>query len=101
MEELIPITFFMCVTAVMILRPITKRLGALLEVMTRERMPVRIEDPNSARTAALLEQVSQRLDSIEDRLDFTERLVSSRRTEPRRQFQRARVEADELDYIAP
>lgn len=84
MEELVPITFFMCIAMVMILRPISKRVGALLEVMTRDRMqpPQQVAvapDPQLARIATLLEHVNRRMDIIEERLDFTERLVGSTR----------------------
>jgi len=101
MEVFIPITFFMCVTAVLLLRPISKRLGGLLEVMTQQRLPQRaaVDDQVSARTLALLDQVARRLDVIEERLDFTERLVSTRRPDARRQFQRPIIEQDELEVI--
>ena len=84
MEELIPITLFMCVTAVLILRPISKRVGLLLEAMTRERMqqvapPVAQPDPQLARVATLMERLNSRLDMMEERLDFTERLIGSGR----------------------
>lgn len=83
MEELIPITLFMCTAAVLILRPISKKLGALLEAMTRERIqqapPPAREDPQLARVTMLLEQVSRRIELMEERLDFTERLVGSGR----------------------
>lgn len=82
MEELIPITMFMCIAAVMILRPISTRVGKLLEAITQERLrqaqPVR-DDAQLARAAMLLEQVARRLELVEERLDFTERLVSSGR----------------------
>jgi hypothetical protein len=90
-EALIPITFFMCVAAVLIVRPVTKRLGGLIEVMTRERAQARNDD-TSARTLVLLEQISRRLDMMEDRLDFTERLVSTGR--PARRIGRRPVGAD-------
>jgi hypothetical protein len=73
-EALVPITFFMSVAAVMILRPVTRKLGLLLEAMSRERMAGRNDD--SARTLALMEQMARRMEMMEDRLDFTERLVA-------------------------
>ena len=84
MEELVPITFFLCVTAVLILRPISRKIGALLDAMTRERLqlqqPVGVaSDTQLARVTALLEQVSRRMELMEERLDFTERLVGSGR----------------------
>jgi hypothetical protein len=87
-EALIPISMFMCIAAVMILRPITKKIGGLLEVMTRDRSQVRSDDAGNARIAALMEHMTRRLDHIEERLDFTERLVSTRNVEPRRPLHR-------------
>jgi hypothetical protein len=83
-EELVPITFFMCIAMVMILRPISKRVGALLEAMTRDRLQPQqpaaaMPDPNLARIATLLEHVNRRMDVMEERLDFTERLVGTTR----------------------
>jgi hypothetical protein len=77
-EILIPISFFMSVAAVLILRPISKKLGGLVEATARERAQPPAEDPASARTALILEHMLKRLDTIEERLDFTERLVGNR-----------------------
>lgn len=82
MEFLIPISLFFSVAAVLILRPLTKQLGRFLEALTRERThaPPALQisqDTDSARTLLLLEHVVKRLDAVEDRLDFTERLVST------------------------
>jgi hypothetical protein len=82
-EALIPITFFMSVAAVLILRPITKKLGSLLELMTRERTQVRNTEVTDARVVSLLEHMSKRLDAMEERLDFTERLVERPSAQPR------------------
>jgi hypothetical protein len=83
-EELIPLTLFVCVAAVMILRPISKKMGALLEAMTRERMqqqaPAPLTDQQLTRVTGLLEQIARRQEQLEERLDFTERLLSRRST---------------------
>jgi len=100
-EELIPITMFMCIAAVMILRPITRKLGGLIEVMTTQRQQVRSDDQTSLRVAMMLEQVAKRLDSMEERLDFTERLVAAPRQQPKRQFQRRPIEAELEEYLIP
>jgi hypothetical protein len=97
MEELIPITMFMCIAAVMILRPITKKLGGLLEAMTRDRTQVQVHDALSERTIALLEHINRRLDLMEERVDFTERLVSTRTPEVRRGSARSPLAAPPLD----
>jgi hypothetical protein len=82
-EELIPITLFMCIATVLILRPISIKVGALLEAMTRERLqqraPTVVADPQLARVTMLLEQVVKRQENLEERLDFTERLLAGGR----------------------
>lgn len=87
MEVLIPITLFICIAAVLIFRPITKRLGLLLETNSRPRVEPQA-DRTDTRIVALLEQMSRRMELIEERLDFTERLVSSRSHEDARTFPR-------------
>lgn len=89
MEALIPISMFMCIAAVLILRPITKKLGGLLEAITIERTQSRTQDTSSARTIALLEHINRRMDLMEERVDFTERLVSTRSPDARRTAPRA------------
>jgi hypothetical protein len=76
-EALIPITFFMSVAAVLILRPVTKKIGGLIEVMTRDRAGLRADDAQTTRVIALMEQMSRRMEMMEERLDFTERLVAT------------------------
>jgi hypothetical protein len=83
-EELIPITLFMCIAMVLILRPVTRKLGGLIEVITLERSRAiaanrAVDDAVDARTAQALEHVARRLELIEERLDFTERLVTAGR----------------------
>ncbi len=79
MEALIPITMFMCIAAVAILRPISKRVGGLLEVITRERSTGQHDETELARIRVLMEHVVKRMDLVEERLDFTERLVGGGR----------------------
>ncbi|MEJ2186136.1 MAG: hypothetical protein P8Z36_09385 [Gemmatimonadota bacterium] len=82
MEELVPIFLFMCIAAVMIFRPMTKRLGTLLEEMARDRRAMRApENGQMDRVVGLLEQLNTRLDLLEDRMEFMERLSDAR---PRR-----------------
>jgi len=82
LEELIPIALFVSVAAVAILRPLTTRVGKLLEAMARERTAALrppTDDSDSVRLRAVIEHLSRRLDLMEERLDFTERLLSSGR----------------------
>ena len=78
MEELIPITMFMCIAAVAILRPVSTKLGGLLEAMTRERSVDKTDSAELARIRVVVEHVAKRMDLMEERLDFTERLASGR-----------------------
>ncbi len=64
--------------AVLILRPISRRLGTLLEAMTRERLRAANTDPNeSARIRELLTSIDGRLTQLEERQDFAEALMSA------------------------
>jgi hypothetical protein len=89
MEEFIPITLFMCIAAVAILRPISTRVGRLLEAITRDRLQSGRSPEDSvdvARLRTLMEHISRRMDLIEERMDFTERLAGgSRRPAPLRE----------------
>lgn len=83
MDEFIPIFFFMCVAGVLILRPVTKRLGLLIEAFARERMTrsgpgSELEEVQVARITAALDRLNSRMDLIDDRIGFMERLVEDR-----------------------
>jgi len=108
MEALIPITMFMCIAAVAILRPISTKLGGLLDAMRNERTALRTgaDDQDLARLRVLMEHVAKRVDLIEERLDFTERLLNgSRRSVAGSDSPRSReselLRARELDAIRP
>ncbi len=84
MGFLVPISMFVCMAAVLILRPLTRQLGKFLEVLTKERTQAAFapqaqhhQDTDAARTLLLLEHVVKRLEVMEERVDFTERLVAS------------------------
>lgn len=82
-EELIPIFLFMCIAGVMILRPVTKKLGLLIEAMARERMPRErhvhgLDEAQLERITMALERLNDRMDRVDDRMSFMERLVEDR-----------------------
>jgi hypothetical protein len=73
----------MSFAGVLILRPISKKLGILIEAFAKERMgtaPPRggLDDAQLARITASLERLNSRMDLIDDRLGFMERLVEER-----------------------
>lgn len=60
---------------VLILRPISKRMGELLELYARDRHSGLQSEVRQTRD--LLETMTARLQLMEDRQDFTERLLGS------------------------
>ena len=87
MEELIPIFFFLCIAGVLVLRPVTKKLGLLIEALAKERLASSrpgggLEEAQLERITAALDRLNTRMDLIDDRMGFMERLVEDR---PRRQ----------------
>jgi hypothetical protein len=79
MEALIPISFFVCIAAVMILRPMTKKFGSLIEQVALERQARAAVNSDQTGLRQSMENLTQRLALIEERLDFTERLISVER----------------------
>lgn len=70
---IISVSFMVATAAVILLWPITKRLGDYLEVLAQEkRSAVRPEE--EARVLRALEDVSQRLALLEERVEFAEQL---------------------------
>jgi hypothetical protein len=70
------VTAIVTTGGVLILRPIAKRLGSLLEAMTQERL-LRPAQPELGQIRELLTSIDGRLDQIEERQDFAEALISS------------------------
>jgi hypothetical protein len=74
------VTFFVISGAVILFRPITKRLGTYLEVLANERRsaqaPAQIDD---ARLANVLESMDQRMRRLEERQAFTDALLAGRK----------------------
>ncbi|MDH3734248.1 MAG: hypothetical protein OEU54_11980 [Gemmatimonadota bacterium] len=85
MEYIAPMLAIMTIVltagGVLVLRPITKRLGDLLELRTRQARG-EIENPRDEHTDRLLESIDARLSLMEERLDFTDQLLRTKR-EPR------------------
>ena len=72
------VTGILTTGGVLIFRPITKRLGALLEVMTQERLAARnAPPPELGQVRDLLAGIDARLSALEERQDFAEALLST------------------------
>ena len=72
------VTAILTTGGVLIFRPISRRLGVLLEVMTQQKMRAAHADPNDAvRIRELLSSIDGRLTMLEERQDFAEALISA------------------------
>lgn len=72
---IVSVVFFLVVGLVILLAPIAKRLGSYLEVLIEERRAGLGTDADAG-ARKLVEGLERRIASIEDRLEFTERLLS-------------------------
>lgn len=75
--ELIPIAMFVSAAAVLIFRPLTTRIGKVMERSQAEKQAV--AEPQFQRIMKLLERIVDRIDRLEDRVDFTERMLDHQR----------------------
>lgn len=66
---------------VLVLRPISKRLGTLIEAMAREKSVGNQEELRFLRD--VVETTNQRMALMEERLEFNERLLGRREPESR------------------
>lgn len=73
---IVMVTGIVSTAGVLILRPISKRLGDLLEVMTRER---RLPDRGAevAQLRDVMQSIDSRLALMEERQDFAEAILNS------------------------
>ena len=82
MEEfffaLIPITFILSVAGVLIFRPLTKRLGKVMEANALARQQVVDDKLHHDHVKTLLETQNLKIQQLEQRLEFTESLLEAR-----------------------
>jgi hypothetical protein len=76
-NELIPMVLFISVAAVLIFRPLTTRIGRVIERSHAEKKAV--PEPQIQRIMQLMERLVDRMDRLEDRVDFTERMLERQR----------------------
>lgn len=72
---IVAVTFILTLGGVAILRPIAKRVSDLLELYARDRHSGLESDVHQMRE--LLETMNARMQLLEERQDFTERLLGS------------------------
>jgi len=69
-------TLVLSIAGVLILRPLAKRLGDLIEATAREKR-VKAKDEELARLTEIVGRLADRIEHLEDRQDFTERILAS------------------------
>lgn len=69
-------TLFLSVAAVLIFRPLTKRLGELIDVTSRNKQ-AQLSQQELGRVTELVERLADRLERLEERQDFAERMLST------------------------
>ncbi len=75
---LLGMTLMLCTAGVIILRPLTKRLGDSLAARHREReAQSQLPGPEVARLTEVVSRLADRIESLEERHDFAERLLDS------------------------
>src|SRR5687768_10109780 len=82
---IVAVTLILTCGGVLILRPLSKRAAELLEAMAKERSqpaPQRTIRADDGRVIELLEALNSRLERLEERQDFTDSLLESKRSSP-------------------
>lgn len=75
---IVMVTAIVTTGGVLVLRPITKRLGNLLDVMAQQKMrQPATTDADVARIRELLTSIDSRITLLEERQDFAEALISA------------------------
>ncbi len=77
---IVGVVFIVTTGGVLVLRPIAKKVGDLLELMAREKQSGLQGDVGQLRD--VLESMNARLALLEERQDFAERLMSGEKKNP-------------------
>ncbi len=82
MEEfffaMIPITLFLTAGGVLVLRPLTKRLGLLMESTARAKQAATVDQEQLARLKLMVETQNLKIERMEQQIAFTESLLEAR-----------------------
>ena len=77
---ILSIVLILTVGGVVLLRPLTKRLVELIEIMTRDKGEPRLRE-DIGHIGDLLETMNSRLHLLEERQDFTDALMNAQKVE--------------------
>lgn len=76
------VTLILAPAAVFLLRPVSKHAGELLKQMARERRERRVPGDELDRLRSAVESLSERLQLVEERQEFTESVLRGPDREP-------------------
>lgn len=72
------LTITLSIAGVLILRPLAKHIGRILELRASERYErPKVSDEDLGRLTDAVSRLADRLETLEDRQDFTERLLDA------------------------
>lgn len=80
---IVAVVFILVTGGVILLRPLSHRLGELLEAMTQEKRSEPLPDRELVRLREALEAVESRMTILEERQDFHEELLTRKQEEKR------------------
>ncbi len=75
---LVPITMFLTIGGVLVLRPLTKRLGLLMEASAKSRGANADEQLQIEHLRLMIDTQNLKLEQLEQKLSFTESVLESR-----------------------
>ncbi len=75
---LVPITMFLTIGGVLVLRPLTKRLGLLMEASAKSRGTNADEQLQIEHLRLMIDTQNLKLEQLEQKLSFTESVLESR-----------------------
>jgi hypothetical protein len=78
------VTVTLALAAVLILRPLAKHIGKVLEMRARDRYErPQVSSDDVVRLTDALSRLTDRIETLEDRQDFAERLLDAQRPSSR------------------
>jgi hypothetical protein len=78
------VTVTLAVAGVLILRPLAKHIGKILEMRAHQRYErPQLSDEGIARLTDAVGRLADRMEALEERQDFTERLLDARQPDAR------------------
>ena len=82
MEELfialVPMTLFLTIGGVLVFRPLTKRLGSILEANATSKRSDEMDRIQHEHLRAMIDAQSLKIETLEQRIEFSESLLEAR-----------------------